>query len=110
MKKYIILFLLLPLWVFSQKKMSKEEKEVQKFQKELNAEYLNPKETPLRGDNLKNFKGHPFFPFNAKYRITAEFVKSKDTQPFELPTSSGKTKCIRNMEKQPLHWMENLIL
>jgi uncharacterized protein (DUF1684 family) len=99
MKKYIILFLLLPLWVFSQKKMSKEEKEVQKFQKELNAEYLNPKETPLRGDNLKNFKGHPFFPFNAKYRITAEFVKSKDTQPFELPTSSGKTKMYQEYGK-----------
>ncbi|MDR6371805.1 uncharacterized protein (DUF1684 family) [Chryseobacterium bernardetii] len=99
MKKYIILFLLLPLWFFSQKKMSKEEKEVQKFQKELNAEYLNPKETPLRGDNLKNFKGHPFFPFNAKYRITAEFVKSKDTQPFELPTSSGKTKMYQEYGK-----------
>ena len=38
------------------KKMSKEEKEVQKFQKELNAEYLNPKETPLRGDNFKILK------------------------------------------------------
>ncbi|RXM37601.1 hypothetical protein BOQ62_21815 [Chryseobacterium sp. CH21] len=99
MKKYIFLFLLLPLWFFSQKKMSKEEKEVQKFQKELNAEYLNPKETPLRGDNFKNFKQHPFFPFDAKYRVTAKFVKSKDTQPFELPTSSGKTKTYQEYGK-----------
>lgn len=99
MKKYIILFLLLPLWFFSQKKMSKEEQEVQKFQKELNAEYLNPKSTPLRGDNFKHFKGHPFFPFDAKYRVTAEFVKSKDTQPFELPTSSGKTKTYQEYGK-----------
>ncbi len=99
MKKYIILFLLLPLWGFSQKKISKEEKEVQKFQKELNAEYFNPKETPLRGDNLKNFKGHPFFPFDAKYRVTAQFVQSKDTQPFDLPTSSGKTKSYQEYGK-----------
>jgi len=99
MKKYIILFLLLPLWAFSQKKISKEEKEVQKFQKELNAEYFNPKETPLRGDNLKNFKGHPFFPFDAKYRVTAQFVQSKDTQPFDLPTSSGKTKSYQEYGK-----------
>lgn len=99
MKKYIILFLLLPLWAFSQKKISKEEKEVQKFQKELNAEYFNPKETPLRGDNLKNFKGHPFFPFNAKYRVTAQFVQSKDIQPFDLPTSSGKTKSYQEYGK-----------
>ncbi|MBP1165707.1 MULTISPECIES: DUF1684 domain-containing protein [unclassified Chryseobacterium] len=99
MKKYIILFLLLPLWAFSQKKISKEEKEVQKFQKELNAEYFNPKETPLREDNLKNFKGHPFFPFDAKYRVTAQFVQSKDTQPFDLPTSSGKTKSYQEYGK-----------
>lgn len=99
MKKYIILFLLLPLWAFSQKKISKEEKEVQKFQKELNAEYFNPKETPLRGDNLKNFKGHPFFPFDAKYRVTAQFVQSKDTKPFDLPTSSGKTKSYQEYGK-----------
>lgn len=99
MKKYIVLFLLLPLWAFSQKTVSKEEKEVQKFQKKLNAEYLNPKETPLRGDNFKNFKAHPFFPFDAKYRVTAKFVRSKDTKPFELPTSSGKTKSYQEYGK-----------
>ncbi|WP_312287673.1 hypothetical protein [Chryseobacterium gleum] len=62
MKKYIVLFLLLPLWAFSQKTISKEEKEVQKFQKELNDEYFNPKETPLRGVILKISKDIHFFP------------------------------------------------
>ncbi len=65
---------------------------IKKFQKELNAEYLNPKESPLRGDNLKNFKKHPFFPINLKYRVTARFVKTENPVPFELPTSSGKFK------------------
>lgn len=99
MKKYILLFLILPLWIFSQKKASKEEMEVQKFQKELNAEYLNPKETPLRGDNFKNFKKHPFFPVDMKYRVTAKFVKTKDPKPFDLPTSSGKTKSYQEYGK-----------
>ncbi|NIF07181.1 DUF1684 domain-containing protein [Chryseobacterium sp. Tr-659] len=99
MKKYILFFLMLPLWMFSQKKISKEELEVQKFQQELDAEYLNPKETPLRGDNFKNFKKHPFFPFDKKYRVTAKFERSKDTQPFELPTSSGKTKSYQEYGK-----------
>lgn len=99
MKKYILLFLILPLWFFSQKKFSKEESEVQKFQKELNAEYLNPKETPLRGDNFKNFKKHPFFPVDMKYRVTAKFVKTKDPKPFDLPTSSGKTKSYQEYGK-----------
>ncbi|WP_284460442.1 DUF1684 domain-containing protein [Chryseobacterium sp.] len=99
MKKIIWLFLILPLWAFSQKTTSKEVMDVKKFQKELNAEYLNPKETPLRGDNFKNFKEHPFFPINIKYRITAKFVKSKDTKPFDLPTSSGKTKSYQEYGK-----------
>lgn len=98
MKKYLLIFLLFPLLIFSQK-LSKEESEIKKFQKELNAEYLNPKETPLRGDNFKNFKQHPFFPINLKYRITAKFQKTENAEPFDLPTSSGKTKPYREFGK-----------
>lgn len=98
MKKYLLIFLLFPLLIFSQK-LSKEEAEIKKFQKELNAEYLNPKETPLRGDNFKNFKQHPFFPINLKYRITAKFEKTENAEPFDLPTSSGKTKPYREYGK-----------
>lgn len=98
MKKYLLIFLLFPLLIFSQK-LSKEESEIKKFQKELNAEYLNPKETPLRGENFKNFKQHPFFPINLKYRITAKFEKTENAEPFDLPTSSGKTKPYREFGK-----------
>lgn len=98
MKKYLLIFLLFPLLIFSQK-LSKEESEIKKFHKELNAEYLNPKETPLRGDNFKNFKQHPFFPINLKYRITAKFEKTENAEPFDLPTSSGKTKPYREFGK-----------
>ena len=91
MKKLSFLFLILSLFLNAQ-----TEKEniasIKKFQKELNKEYLNPKETPLRGDDLKNFKKHPFFPINLKYRVTAKFVKTENPVPFELPTSSGKFK------------------
>lgn len=99
MKRYILIFLLFPLLVFSQKKVSKEVAEVKKFQKELDKEYLDPKETPLRGDNFKNFKKHPFFPIDMKYRVTAKFVKTEDAQPFDLPTSSGKTKSYKEYGK-----------
>jgi len=98
MKNYILIFLILPLLVFSQKN-SKEEVLVKKFQKELNAEYLNSKETPLRGDNFKNFRQHPFFPINKKYRITAKFTRTENAEPFDLPTSSGKTKSYREYGK-----------
>lgn len=88
-----------PFFVFSQKKVSKEIMEVKKFQKELNAEYLNPKETPLRGDNFTSFKEHPFFPIDLKYRVTARLEKTKDSKPFALPTSSGKTKSYQEYGK-----------
>jgi len=101
MKPYIVLlFLLFPLFSFSQKKLAKtiskqepkEIKEIKKFQKDLNEEYLNSKETPLRGDNFTHFKEHPFFPIDLKYRVRAKFIKTENPTPFDLPTSSGKTK------------------
>jgi len=99
MKKLILILLVFPLFVFSQKMVSKEIMEVKKFQEDLNAEYLNPKETPLRGDHFKNFKGHPFFPFDPKYRVNATWVKTENSKPFDLPTSSGKTKSYREYGK-----------
>lgn len=66
--------------------------EIEMFQRNLNSEYQNSKETPLRGDNFKNFKQHPFFPVNPKYRVEAELVKAENAEYFDFPTSSGKTK------------------
>ena len=73
-------------------KIPNAEQEIITFQKELNASYLNPEETPLRGNYLSNFKGHPFFPINLKYRIMADFVIISDAEPFDMPTSSGRTQ------------------
>ncbi len=109
MRPYIVfLLLLLPFFGFSQnnlasktisKKEAKEIKEIKKFQKDLNDEYLNPKETPLRGENFTRFKEHPFFPIDLKYRIKAKFVKTENPVPFDLPTSSGKTKSYQEFGK-----------
>lgn len=68
---------------------------IKKFQQELNSEYTNAKTTPLRGSNFTNFTKHPFFPINLKYRVTADFVNTENPVPFDLPTSSGKTKKYR---------------
>lgn len=98
MKNYLFVFLLFPLIIFSQTR-SAEASEIKKFQKTLNEEYLNPKETPLRGEHFKNFKKHPFFPVDLKYRVTAKFVRTENAEPFDLPTSSGKTKPYREYGK-----------
>ncbi len=98
MKKLCLLFILLSLCLSAQTEKDNIAA-IKKFQKELNAEYLNPKETPLRGDNLKNFKKHPFFPINLKYRVIANVVKTENPVPFEWPTSSGKFKQYREYGK-----------
>jgi len=72
---------------------------IKQFQNELNAEYLNPKESPLRDDNLKIFKQHPFFPINLKYRVTAKFIRTENSAPFELPTSSGRFQSYQEFGK-----------
>lgn len=77
----------------------KEILEIKKFQKELNEEYKNEKESPLRGENFKKFKNHPFFPINLKYYVKAKLVKNDNAAPFEIPTSSGKTKKYREFGK-----------
>ena len=75
------------------------ENEIKRFQQELNAVYLNEKETPLRGENYAKFKQHPFFPIDLKYRVKAKLVKAENSKPFEIPTSSGKTKTYREYAK-----------
>ncbi|KIA88462.1 DUF1684 domain-containing protein [Kaistella jeonii] len=89
-RQILVLFTLL-IFSFSQAQ-KKEISEIKKFQKELNAEYKNPKETPLRGSNFTNFKRHPFFPIDLKYRVKAIFTKSENAIAFKLPTSSGRTQ------------------
>ena len=92
---------------------------VEKFQQELNEEYRNPKESPLRGENLQKFKEHPFFPINHQFAVTAKLVKTENAVSFEIPTSSGKTKKYReygklyfkiNGEKQVLTVYQSLAL
>ncbi len=76
-----------------------DEKSVSTFQQELNAEYHNPKESPLRVENFQKFKEHPFFPVNPHFAVTAKLIKTENAQPFEIPTSSGKTKKYREYGK-----------
>ena len=97
----IALYFLISLLMISCATPSKKSEiaDVKKFQKDLNTEYQNPKKTPLRGENFKNFTVHPFFPIELKYRLVANFTKLYDSPSFEFPTSSGKTKTYKTYGK-----------
>ena len=92
MKKFILLFVGFLLTSCGSQPRAELISDIEKFQKELNAEYKNPKETPLRGDDFAKFKEHPFFSINLKYRVSAKLTKTENATPFEIQTSSGKTK------------------
>lgn len=63
---------------------------VEKFQKELNAEYADAKTSPLMADDLATFKSLDFYPINEKFKVTARFVRTKKENPFEMKTSTDR--------------------
>ena len=99
MRKFLGLMIVLLLISCGSQTQNKEIADIQKFQQDLNTEYKNPKLTPLRGDNFTNFKEHPFFPINMKYKVSAKLIKTENAEPFEFPTSSGKTKTYQEYGK-----------
>jgi uncharacterized protein len=64
--------------------------DVRAFQQKLNSEYQNPKESPLSKEALKTFKGHDFFPIDAKYCINATFIRTEKEKSFGMPTTTKR--------------------
>ncbi|WP_186757245.1 DUF1684 domain-containing protein [Echinicola salinicaeni] len=65
-------------------------KEILEFQSELNHEFSNPDESPLKAKDLKNFESLDFFPVNKKYRVEAKFVRTNNAVPFQMPTTTDR--------------------
>lgn len=61
---------------------------IRAFQKTLNDEYRNPEESPLEPKDLKQFKGHAFFPIDLAYRVTAQLTVLSESSFFPLKTST----------------------
>lgn len=92
MNKLTLLLLMLISQLVSSQAVSGYTEEIRKFQAEIDREYKNAKESPLRGEHLANFTGHPFFPINSNYKVQAQFRKTPDAVPFNIPTSSGHAR------------------
>jgi uncharacterized protein (DUF1684 family) len=63
---------------------------VEKFQKDLNAEYADAKRSPLLSEDLAHFKALDFYPINEKAFIVAQFIRTENEKPFEMPTSTTR--------------------
>ena len=91
MKNIIVLFVLVSSLAFGQENDSATD-EIKKFQEDLNTQYKDKDESPLKAKNLVKFKEHPFFPIDLKYRVKAKFIKTKNPVPFAMQTSSGHSQ------------------
>ncbi|HEU4496844.1 MAG TPA: DUF1684 domain-containing protein [Flavobacterium sp.] len=89
MKNFLsILFLGASLASFSQKTFSRDS--VAAFQKQLNAQYADPEESPLLEKDLKKFKSLSFFPISKKFFVIAKFIRTPGEKPFEMATTTGR--------------------
>lgn len=68
---------------------------IKKFQYHLNAEYKNPKSSPLEPKDLKNFKGLPFFAEDLAYRVEAKLIVTDQEPYFLMMTSNNRPKNFR---------------
>lgn len=60
------------------------------FQKKINSEYANPKESPLTKADLKKFKSLDFYTIDTDFCVTAEFVRTPNEKPFAMPTTTSR--------------------
>ena len=90
MKKiFSILFIFAVTFSFAQEKF--DVVAVQEFQKKINEEYANPKESPLMAADLAKFTSLEFFPVNEKAFVVAQFTRTKKEKPFKMKTSTSRT-------------------
>lgn len=64
--------------------------ESKKAQDTLNAHYLNPETSILRAEDFESFSGLAFYPLNAEFIVTAQFIRTPDEKPFLMPTTTDR--------------------
>ena len=98
--KTVLLWLatLLPLATLGQKNTTAQldcAVEAAKFHQKINTEFLDPAESPLSAAERATFKGLPFYPTSADYRVMARLVRDSTALPFGMPTSTSRLPLYR---------------
>lgn len=61
------------------------------FQNQLNKEYADAKESPLKKTDLEHFKGLDFYAVDMDFCVEAKLVKTPKEKPFAMKTSGTRT-------------------
>jgi len=65
-------------------------KDIKKFQKKLNEDFMNSAKSPLTEDDLANFTELSFFPIDTTYTVKAKIERIKDAKPFKMQTTTDR--------------------
>ncbi len=83
------LLLILTLFLITKASGQSFEEEIKAFRTKYKADFLKDENSPLEEDDLQYLD---FYEANAKYKVKCKFKVKGTGEPFEIPTSSGKTK------------------
>lgn len=61
------------------------------FQNQLNKEYADEKESPLKPLDREHFTGLDFYAYNPEFCVEAKLKKTPQEQPFAMKTSGSRT-------------------
>ena len=64
--------------------------DILEFQKKLNEEFKDAEESPLPDRYRKNFETLDFFPPDTTYVVEAKFVRTPESLPFLMPTTTDR--------------------
>lgn len=62
------------------------------FRAERDAEFRNPRTSPLETWEVAKFSGLKYFEIDPSFKVRATFVRTPNEKKFNMPTSSGLTK------------------
>lgn len=72
---------------------SKYQKKLKKHRKKIEREFKSPRHSPIKDIKARMaFPGNDYYPIDESYKVTARIERTPNAAPFEMNTSSGKTK------------------
>jgi len=96
MKKIVFVLLLIGIGANAQ---SRRVKDVQDFQKKLNSEFKDEKESPLTEEDRETFSALDFFPIDTSFIVVAKFELVKDPVSFKMKTTTDRLPVYRTYAK-----------
>ncbi len=89
MKRIILLILGITLFSCQKDKAYNYTQEIKKYQYERNVFFSDVNTSPLKEEDLKNFRSLKFFPIDSKYQVTATLSKPKEPQIITVNTTTS---------------------